>query len=195
MEAAPRCDLDKDEILELEAYLSRRRARERRPAMEKDGDGEPVDLTHAALGTIDSPDDKPQTILGGDGFRRTLLVTPDSDNRNPSQSMPLFIYHPFESESPPVIVRRRQRGLRRDQGKHLEMTIGPDLDSLRAELHTARPAGAVKEDPGADQGLDVDGGPARRGRVAVLVYDPAVALSLAMAGVVFWVLWVWWYPK
>lgn len=191
MEAAPRGDLNDDEILELEAYLSRRHARELRPVKEEDSDGKPADLTHSAPAAIDSPDVEPQRTLGEDGFRRTLLLTPDSDHRGPDQSMPLRIYHPFETETPPMLVRRRQRGLGREQGKHLEMTIGPDLDSWRAELHTTRPDGVVNEDPRADQGLELDGGPALRGHMTVLTYDPAVALSLAVVVLLLWVLWKW----
>lgn len=194
MEAAPRCDLNKDEILELEAYLSRRRARGTRPVMEKNDDGKPVDLTHTAPASVDSPDVTPQRILGEDGFRRTLLLTPDPVDRNPGQSMPLFINHPFETETPPILVRSRQQGHGLGQEKHLEITIGPDLDSWRAELYTARPNGAGTEDPGPDQGLGINRFPARGGHMSVLTYDPAVALGLATVVSLVWVLWLW-YSK
>lgn len=188
MEAAPRCDLNEDEILELEAYLSRRRARERRPATKKDGDGKLVDLTHTAPATTDSPDFTSQRFLGKDGLRRILILTPESADQIPNQSMPLFIHHPFETQTPPLLIRCRQQGQGLGEGKHLEMTIGPDLDSWRAELYKAWPDEAGKGDTGVDQGLVPNRVPARRGRVAALTCNPAVALGLATVVSLFWVL-------
>lgn len=194
MEAAPRSDLNEDELLELDAHLSRQRARERRPVMDNDDGGRRLDLTHTRPATVDNPDVEPRSTLPGDAFRQTLLVTPTPDDQGPGQQMPLFIYHPFERKTPPILVRRREQGLGRDQGKHLELIVGRDLDSWKAELHTERPDGAGTEDRGAEQGPGLDSGPPRRRHIAVLTCDSAAALILAFSFWILWGLWLW-YSK
>lgn len=151
-------------------------------------------LAHTAPRTVDNSDVAPRHTPDGDGFRQTLLVTPCDGNQGAGLPTPLRIHHPFDPSpigASPLVIRRRQRAARGDQGEHLELTIGPE--SMRAEMHGARTDGAGVEGAVADRRLDLDEHPALGGNVTVLKFDPAVVLLCGI--IVVLPLFLWWLSK
>lgn len=120
---------------------------------------------------------------------QTLLVTPGAGGQRPGESMPVLIHHPFSSRTPPLVIRTRRQDHELDQGRHLQVTIGPG--SVEAQLHAARPSGTRGEEIAAAQRQGLDNRPARGGDVRVLAVDPAFALVCAVMIMLAWVGW-WW---